>query len=401
MLTADLVRARKKGEMLHLSRFRGKQREEAEHLAERYLEIFEHGEGERYADLKEAIESIPTPPSLRKVALGLEKLVFDRAEFEGPGELDPVAFRREVFEAASAARRDGAFDRERILAEVGARHGIATVEEAERALFADLKEEQRLVSFDRIGAEALVELYELSQAQAVLLRAESIEVDVRCGSPAAARKLFRTLKFHRLLHRIYERGLDYRILIDGPASLFQASTRYGLRLALVVPALRDCDAFELRAVVRWGPERERLIFEWKEERKGAARGTSPGLPEEVEELYDAMRAEGGRFEVEIADEIFDVPGLGTLVPDLRFRDRETGRVIFFEALGHWSRDAVWKRVDLVQKGLPHPVLFAVPSRLRVSAEVLPDELPASLLVYKGKLPRKKVEAALVALLDAG
>jgi uncharacterized protein len=400
VLTADLVRARRKGGALVISQFRGDQREQAASLAESYLGFFEHGEGERRADLQEALDAIPTSPSLRKVALGLVKLLFDRAEFEGAGELDPVTLRREVFEEASRARQRGEFDRARILAEVGERHALS-LEDAERALFGDLKEEQRLVRFDAISKDALVAAYELSQVQAVLLRAESIEVDVRCGSPAAARRLFRTLKFHRLLHRIERKGLDYRVVIDGPASLFQSSTRYGLRLALVVPALRDCDAFDLRADVRWGPSRERLVFEWSEQRKGAAEASAPPLPDEIEELYRAMRDRDGRFEVEIADEIFDVPGLGTLVPDLRFRERKTGRVVYFEALGHWSRDAVWKRVDLVGEGLPHPILFAVPSRLRVSAEVLPDELPASLLIYKGKLSAKKVEAALGALAGEG
>jgi uncharacterized protein len=398
VLTADLVRARRKGGELVLGGFRGDQRAQACALAERYLDFFEHGVGERRGDLEEAIDAVPTSPSLRKVALGLAKLLFDRAEFEGPGELDPAALRREIFEEASRARQEEQFDRARIVATIGARHGLSP-ESIEVALFGDLREEQRLVRFDAITQDALVETYELAQVQAVLLRAESVEVDVRCGSPAAARRLFRTLKFHRLLHRIERRGPDYRVHVDGPASLFQSSMRYGLRLALVVPALRDCDAFELRADVRWGPARERLRFEWSETRKGAAEDARTPLPDEIEELYAAMRDRDGLYAVELADEIFDVPGLGTLVPDLRFRHRDSGRVIYFEALGHWSREAVWKRVDLVRRGLPHPVLFAVPSRLRVSVEVLPDELPASLLIYKGKVSAKKVEESLDELLN--
>jgi hypothetical protein len=69
------------------------------------------------------------------------------------------------------------------------------------------------------------------------------------------------------------------------------------------------------------------------------------------------------------------------VPDLQFVHRETGQRVFLELLGFWSRAAVWKRVEMVERGLAEPIVFAVSKRLRVSEEVLPDEVPASLCVY--------------------
>jgi isopentenyl diphosphate isomerase/L-lactate dehydrogenase-like FMN-dependent dehydrogenase len=53
-------------------------------------------------------------------------------------------------------------------------------------------------------------------------------------------------------------------------------------------------------------------------------------------------------------------------------------------LGFWSRDAVWTRVELAQRGLGARIVFCASSRLRVSAEVLDDEAPAALYVFKGK-----------------
>jgi predicted nuclease of restriction endonuclease-like RecB superfamily len=52
----------------------------------------------------------------------------------------------------------------------------------------------------------------------------------------------------------------YAITLSGPLSLFQASTKYGLALALVLPALRACASFELEADVLWGPTRDPLVF---------------------------------------------------------------------------------------------------------------------------------------------
>ena len=80
------------------------------------------------------------------------------------------------------------------------------------------------------------------------------------------------------------------------------------------------------------------------------------------------------------------------VPDLVFK-RGRKRV-YLEVLGFWSRDAVWKRVELVEKGMKQRVIFAVPSKLRVSEAVLPDELPGSLYVYKGVMSAKAIEERL-------
>jgi hypothetical protein len=78
------------------------------------------------------------------------------------------------------------------------------------------------------------------------------------------------------------------------------------------------------------------------------------------------------------------------VPDLRFVSRATGEIAYLEVLGYWSRAAVWRRVELASRGLKERVLFAVSSRLRVSEEVLGDEVPAELYVYKGALSAKEV-----------
>ena len=45
---------------------------------------------------------------------------------------------------------------------------------------------------------------------------------------------------------------------------------------------------------------------------------------------------------------------------------ETGEEVFVDVFGFWSRDAVWRRVELVRKGFPARILLAVPKQNRVS-----------------------------------
>ncbi len=398
MLTADLVRIyRRKGE-LKLRAWKGDARANAESIARRYVTIAEAHVGKTRGELKDAMDDVPTPSRDRKVADGLRKLVMDRCEVEVDAEHDPAEIRKAVFERAAALRREatyrGAFDRDVVIAEVASARALEP-EEIERLLYADLKSNHRILGFETIGGEALVDLYDESQVQAVLLRAEKVVVQVAAKSPATYRYLFRKLKFLRLLHTIEpgEKG-GYKIEIDGPFSLLSSVTKYGLQLAMAFPAIRACDAWALDAQVRWGKKRDRLHFHAEGERKAGEREAA--LPDEVQKLLDkhGERFDKGRtaWAVSPSSEILSLPGVGVCIPDLVFE--KDGTKVYLEALGYWSRDAVWKRVELVEAGLPVPMVFAVPSRLRVSEEVLPDDLPGALVVYKGVIPAKKLEEAL-------
>jgi hypothetical protein len=92
-----------------------------------------------------------------------------------------------------------------------------------------------------------------------------------------------------------------------------------------------------------------------------------------------------------------LPGVGLCVPDLRFTRLEDGVVVFLEVLGFWSREAVFRRLDLVRGGLPATILFAVPERLRVSETLLDDRDDAALYVWKGVMHRGAIEEKLAQL----
>ena len=53
--------------------------------------------------------------------------------------------------------------------------------------------------------------------------------------------------------------------------------------------------------------------------------------------------------------------------------KTAGEKVYLEAFGFWSRAAVWRRIELLQKGFPARVILAVNSQLRVSEEVLGED----------------------------
>jgi hypothetical protein len=383
VLTADLVDVKRTGTMLELARIDAKKLGRIHAIGAAVLDAVRVCEGKTRGDVEEELGGIEVGAREHKLKDALAKLVLDETTFSEADSERAEEVRRAVFVRAAEARRSGTFDRAAILGAEGL--------SADAELFPDLHEAAQVVRAPIWNAQTLAETYDRSRAQAVLLRATKVRVAMRCGSPERARAVFRSIKFLGLLYTltVLEDG-SHLLEVDGPFSLFESVTKYGLKMALLVPALDACEAYALEAEVRWGKERTPLEF-----KMSGGRGASPDVSETAHaELIAALRKLG--LEARASSEILDLPGVGLCVPDLEI-DRD-GRRVYVEILGFWSRDAVWKRVELVQKGLAPRIVFAAGARLRVSEEVLPDDAPAALYVYKGAIsPRAlatKIEVVL-------
>jgi uncharacterized protein len=394
VLTADLARVRRSGNELKIWTLNAEMRARAYELASDYLSIATAHLGKTRSQLDEVLGQVPVRNSERKLAEGLRKLVEDRCVFEVACETDPVALRSEIFFAASEEIRrlpDGIrFERARFI-EQQAEARKQQSQELERALYSDLRGQHVLQTFDKITTERFLEHYEAVQAQAVLLRAVNVTAIVSCADPHAYRALFRKLKFLRLLHVITAQpDGGYRIEIDGPFSMFTSVTKYGLQLALALPAIQACDIWNVTARVRWGKERSLFLFRIKGRTLGRDDAAETALPDEVQTLLERFTALKSDWAVESSSTILELPGIGLCVPDLRFENRKTGEIAYLEVMGYWSRDAVWKRVELVQMGLPYRIIFAISSRLRVSEAVLDDTQLGELYVYKSGMNAREI-----------
>jgi hypothetical protein len=413
VLTLDLVRAYRRGDELKLRSLDKETRERARNLATEYIQAAKASVGRTRKELEASLAAVPSHARDRKLAAGLRKLVLDRCEVESESACDPIELRRQVFEHASKLRQQlepgASFDRDAVLATIAGERAME-VSELERLLYVDLRGAHRVRAFASLDADGLVELYADGQAQAVLLRAVRVRARVFATAPAVYRALFRKLKFLRLMHVIEPATIDdepggYDIAIDGPYSLFRSVTQYGLQLALMLPALRACDRWSLEAEVLWGKQRQPLRFALASQRGQAASATDqlqePHLPDEVAALRDRFEerfvAGKSKWRARPCSDILDLPGVGLCVPDLELVHDDTGECVYFEALGYWSRQAVWRRVELIEQGLPHRIVFAVSSRLRVSEAALDRDLPGALYVYKGVMSPRAVEQRLDAL----
>jgi predicted nuclease of restriction endonuclease-like RecB superfamily len=405
MLTADLVDARKKGSELVLRTLDAEGRIEALAIGRALLDASRDFVGKRREELEEAWDAAIQDATTKrfKLAAGLRKLATDACSFEAQTTLDPIELRRALFTRASELRRASdegeRFDRASVVAETAAMFEMIP-EDVERALFSDLRSEHVVIAAPTLDPASLVEAWELGQAQAVLLAAVRITCEVYASSPGLVRELFAKLKFHKLLfsaERIPATDKTpegWKLVIDGPYSMFDAVTKYGVRLALAFPALRSLERWSLVADVRWGKTREALEFRLASDPKRRTQVSEAPIhqADDVRELMDAINAQDGPWRARPSSAILDVPGSGICVPDLELSRKGVKKPIYVEVLGYWSRDAVFRRVELVERGLGGRVIFAVSSRLRVSEAVLDESASSSLYVYKGKMSPRAILA---------
>jgi predicted nuclease of restriction endonuclease-like RecB superfamily len=357
-------------------------------VAERLLSLYRVAEGRTRGELEEEQQEILGDDPGQLVHQGLVKLLEDRCEYEvasgrPPEELRAVAFRRAAERRKAAGpgddpRHPPPFERDTVLTEAAAELEL-TPEQVEQGLFADLRSEQRLVRFKDLSAGRLLQRYNVGLAQAVLLRAVGVQVTVRGEPPQRHRQLLRFVKFHRLMceaERVEPDGL--RLRLDGPLSLFSATQKYGLQLALFLPAVLLCRDFELEAELRWGPERKlkTLLVTPRDGLVSHLTDSGVYVPPELGMFVELFRKRIERWDIEEESEVFPL-GPGFWVPDFRLRQRQTGRVVRLEVLGFWRKASAERHLERLRQHVQEPFLLAVSDSLHIEEAEL-EGLPAGI-----------------------
>lgn len=342
MLTKELLRVRT-GKRRVLPQFIDSNSPALLELAENLIEVFYRSLGEKREEIEEQLRIYHEGSRDFLIVRGLMKLLMDRCDFASPEEIDPPALRHQLFEEAAQRRREGKFRREEILAKIGAELKLKEETLLEN-LYSDLKSQQRLIKFKGTTPLQLLQRYNTALAQGILLQALSLEVEVE-GSPPEYRQLFRYMKFFRLLYTLHPQPSGrYKIVLDGPMTLFQSSTKYGLQMANFLLALLKMPYFFLKAEVIWGKQKKKKEFELDSSSglKSSLRDPNYWMPEEFQTFVERFQKLDTPWTIEENPDILHLGPKQVLIPDYKFLRRDTYQKAYLEIFGYWKPRGVLK-----------------------------------------------------------
>jgi len=374
-------------------------------LASEIVQTFAEVQGQRRADLDERLQTLEGEATNYRVKRGLAHLLTNGfSTFETVSPLEPDMLRKRLF-ALSARHTPSPQTTESLLS------GLAAVlsdelnkevspQQVLAGLYADLKENAVLTAFDAPAPEVLLHRYNLSQVQGILYRAQNLVITAHRNVPGEYKQLFRYLKLFGLMAYIegdVEHG--FTITIDGPASLFGASTRYGTDLAKFLPALLN--------VTKWSMEATLTPRERYDGTPAVARFTldsSCGLVSHYKQgkAYDSIveqafaqrwQKTNTEWRLEREVDLLPIPG-SVMVPDFRLVHPD-GRDYVMEIVGYWRPDYLKKKFAQVRKAGLSNMILAVSERLNLSdAGIKIENVLAKIVWFKNKVLPKDVLAVL-------
>ena len=395
MLTSDLLLTRSRGPYIE-PRYVAVEDPALIDLAQALIETHTAHQGKTRRELQRALHLLAGDRTDYRIQRGLAKLLGDHyCEFHIASPQPPEELRHAVFTLARAHHpvvRETSLiypvKREDLLEQVALKHQISS-EDVLAGLYADLPENHQLTTFAAPSPNELLLRYNVALAQAMLYRCEVLRLSVYRNLPVRYKQLFKFIKFYRLIHTI-EGDVDagYEIGLDGPVSMFRHSQKYGLQMAIFLPALLLCTRWSMQAdIVRKDGRRQQFVLD-----------DQSGLVSHYKDqtLYDSLLEEtfAARFtkaktqwQLERESEVVNLKET-VMIPDFTFRHPD-GRTAFLEIMGYWRPEYLRRKLAKLRQAQRRDLIVAVSSNLNVSEDDFKN-VPGGVFFFRNKVQPKDV-----------
>jgi len=425
VLTANLARSRTHNGTISPA-FIDRSDEQYQQTARELIQIFDDHVGNPKGDLEDTIDQLTIADTDYKIVQGLAKLLKDECEFETIAPVDPQEIRQRLFEKANESYpivRQPTLGEDtqklEVYTAVAEQLGIS-LEECYRGMYADLEENKRLVRFgdriadehtdtsnsttttsltgssdesyaeDAVTVEWLLTRYNLALAQAVLFDATCMRIRVWDHFGTA----FSYMKLFGLMHRIYPIDTDgnrvtttdaadgYEAILDGPASLFSKTRKYGIRMANFLPALPLCDRWTMHADILNDDAASETLTMTLDHTDGLSSHYSAQdtFDSDVERtLAQKWNRATTEWNLVREDDVLDL-GAEVMLPDFAL-EHPDGRRAILEIVGFWTPEYLDEKLEKIRTADIDHLLLAVSERLDCSAEDF-DEASDRVLWFK-------------------
>ncbi|MGB8691557.1 MAG: DUF790 family protein [Microcoleus sp.] len=399
MLPTELLSHRQNGESIIPLRLKidAKNLEAATEM----IDCFQESIGKTQCELDKRLQELEGDSPDYRIKRGFAHLLRGGfSTFEVISPLEPIALRQRVFALAARSTpspNSTQLTLETLALELGQElNREVLTNEISTGLYADLNENKIFTQFDAPTPEALLHRYNLSQVQGIFYRASQVQLNAHRNDPGEYKLLFRYLKLFQLMTYIEgdaEHG--FTLTIDGPTSLFKPSTRYGLALAKMLPALLHVTKWSMHSTLQTKDPFTGVLKTGKfslDSDCGLVSHYPPGKP--YDSMLEAAFAERWNstkteWKLEREVELIPIPG-SVMIPDFRLVHPD-GRVFLLEIVGYWRPEYLQKKFAQVHKSDCDNLILAISERLNLEkAGVKVNEVPAKVIWFKDKLLPKSV-----------
>jgi hypothetical protein len=364
-------------------------------IATDLIEIFTAYVGKRKGELAEVLADYEAADTNYHVTRGLGKLLEDLSEFTIQSTIEPETLRERIFAHTSAyypvvTQIDLLHRHTRCDALAAIAHDLGiSPEEVGAGMYADLEENRVLAKFDPPTPRWLLDRYNVALAQAMLYRASEMTIRIYRNIPTKYKLVFKFIKFFQLMHVISGNNADgYRIVLDGPASMFRLSQKYGVQMALFLPALLHCERWWMDATIILN-KNNRYRFKLTDEFGLRSHYRDPGeFDSELERRFALQFNElDTAWTLERETDIIDLKDT-VMIPDFNFVHPD-GRWAMMEIVGFWTPDYLQKKLWKLKRADKRNMVIAVSGQLNCGEEDFRD-IPGEVLFFKTQIKPKDV-----------
>jgi predicted nuclease of restriction endonuclease-like RecB superfamily len=362
--------------------------------AEVLVEIFEEFTGKTRGELEKELEEYVGTGTDYRILRGFIKLLQDRSEFETASIAEPSEIRQKVFLEAGKFQPVLPDSKQKIeVLQIVAEEFQTDAKTIFANLYADLSAQQKLIKFETISPADLLDRYNLAQAQALLYKCVELKIRVAPSDTKNYRAIFGWIKHFGLIHSVVGNAANgYEITLTGAASLFNRSQKYGIRMAVFLPALLLCENWKMSAEIQ---QKEGTFFYELTSEQTDLNSCYFDEPEyensDIEKLKKNWEKSTANWQLSENREVVDL-GRTAFIPDFVLIG-ENGEKIYLDVLGFWTPKSLKKRLEEFQTANFRKFIFAASNELRGSREE-PLWTSKNVVFYKTKIePKILVETA--------
>lgn len=355
-------------------------------VADALIEAYKNGLGKKKKTLRKFVEGLEDSGQEYHFVRGLSFLLDRRSFFKGNTETGPLEIRRRIFcETGKSGPATTPEQRKAVIEKVAAELRLST-ELLEELIYADLNEELTLEQFEPLSSNELLQKYNLSLTQTLLFDS----TELKFTTSGNWQRIFFLAKRLGLIYDAYEED-GFWVKIDGPASLFKLTRRYGTAMAKLLPAIVANSEWKVKAKILWKYTNELCDFQiesLKHQQLFESHQPSVSYDSAVEEDF-AARFQALHSEWNLKREPEPVlAGKKVIVPDFSFE--RNGAKLYLEIVGFWTKEYLMRKIEKL-KTIEVSMLVAVDKALaceRLSS--LDKQNQLNIIYYKDRIPLASV-----------